>query len=149
MKRYLFAMATVAMGLTAMAQQALWGVPQIKSPEVNSDKTVTFRVMAPDAKEVKVTGDFLPTEKSKLRSASSMARVRLRSPRARMDFGSSPHPLLCRPSSTAIRSLLTVSEPPTPRTYSLSATQPRSPTFSLSTVTMPTSTRSTMFPMAQ
>lgn len=55
---------TVAMaGFGAMAQQALWGVPQFKSPEINPDKTVTFRLMAPNAKEVKVTGDFLPTEK--------------------------------------------------------------------------------------
>lgn len=50
------------MSLGAMAQQALWGVPQFISPEVNPDKTVTFRLKAPDAKEVKVTGDFLPKE---------------------------------------------------------------------------------------
>ena len=51
------------MSLGAMAQQALWGVPKYISPEVNPDKTVTFRLLAPDANEVKVTGDFLPTEK--------------------------------------------------------------------------------------
>lgn len=33
------------------------------SPQVNEDKTVTFRLMAPEAREVKVTGDFLPTQK--------------------------------------------------------------------------------------
>lgn len=54
--------AAVAASLCAMAQQALWGVPQFISPEVNPDKTVTFRLMAPDANEVKVTGDFLPKE---------------------------------------------------------------------------------------
>ena len=30
--------------LSASAQQALWGVPTIISPEVNQDKTVTFRL---------------------------------------------------------------------------------------------------------
>ena len=45
------------------AQQALfWGGPQITSPEVNPDNSVTFRLLAPDAKEVKLTGDFLPPQ---------------------------------------------------------------------------------------
>lgn len=48
---------------SAMAQQALWGVPTIVSPEVNPDKTVTFRLNAPAAEKVQVTGDFLPTQK--------------------------------------------------------------------------------------
>ena len=47
------------------AQQALWGGAPIVSPEVNEDKTVTFRFMAPKADSVFVTGDFLPTEKVK------------------------------------------------------------------------------------
>lgn len=47
----------------AVAQQALWGVPTIISPEVHPDHTVTFRLNAPAAKHVQVTGDFLPTEK--------------------------------------------------------------------------------------
>lgn len=62
MKRIILSSAAVAASLGAMAQQALWGVPQFISPEVNPDKTVTFRLMAPDANEVKVTGDFLPKE---------------------------------------------------------------------------------------
>jgi len=65
MKRFIIsALATLALGTTAIAQQALWGVPQTKSPEINADKTVTFRFFAPQAKEVKVTGDFLPSEKT-------------------------------------------------------------------------------------
>ncbi len=44
------------------AQQALWGGQQIVSPEINSDNTVTFRFMAPEAKLVQLTGDFLPPE---------------------------------------------------------------------------------------
>lgn len=47
----------------AGAQQALWGSPQLISPEVNADKTVTFRLKAPDAEKVQVTGDFLPVRK--------------------------------------------------------------------------------------
>lgn len=49
------------MAITCNAQQALWGFSQIVSPEVHPDKTVTFRLAAPDAKNVQVTGDFLPT----------------------------------------------------------------------------------------
>ncbi|WP_423126328.1 esterase [Gaoshiqia sp. Z1-71] len=47
---------------SASAQQALWGGTQITSPEVNDDKTVTFRFHAPNAKEVKLTGDWMPSE---------------------------------------------------------------------------------------
>ena len=65
MKKFVLFMAAAVMSLGAMAQQALWGAPQIVSPEVNPDKTVTFRLVAPNASEVKVTGDFLPTEKIK------------------------------------------------------------------------------------
>lgn len=50
---------------SATAQQALWGVPTIISPEVHPDNTVTFRLNAPTADKVQVTGDFLPTEKIK------------------------------------------------------------------------------------
>ena len=51
------------LGLLAVsnyAQQALWGGPNIISPEVNADNTVTFRFQAPDAKEVKLSGDWIP-----------------------------------------------------------------------------------------
>lgn len=47
----------------ATAQQALWGAAPIVSPQVNTDKTVTFRFMAPQADSVFITGDFLPTTK--------------------------------------------------------------------------------------
>ena len=55
-------LAAVLTFFAANAQQALWGVPQLVSPEVNADNTVTFRFIAPDAATVQVTGDFLPTE---------------------------------------------------------------------------------------
>lgn len=42
------------------AQQALWGGNQeVKSPEINSDNTVTFRLLAPKAEEVKLGGDWI------------------------------------------------------------------------------------------
>lgn len=48
--------------LSLSAQQALFGGEQIISPEVNDDYTVTFRVNAPEANEVKLTGDWMPAE---------------------------------------------------------------------------------------
>lgn len=47
---------------TACAQQAIWGEEAIVSPEIQSDNKVTFRLMAPYADTVLVTGDFLPPE---------------------------------------------------------------------------------------
>jgi len=48
---------------TATAQQALWGGQEIISPEIHANNTVTFRMMAPQATKVELTGDFLPTQK--------------------------------------------------------------------------------------
>lgn len=63
MKKLLSLASCALLALCANAQQALWGAPQIVSPQINDDNTVTFRLAAPNAKEVKVTGDFLPTQK--------------------------------------------------------------------------------------
>lgn len=63
MKQILTITFLSAIAFAANAQQALWGGSQIVSPQINSDKTVTFRLAAPNAKDVKVTGDFLPTQK--------------------------------------------------------------------------------------
>ena len=63
MKRIVIAIAALCIGLSANAQQALWGGPQVVSPEINADGTVTFRYQAPKAIKVEVTGDFLPTQK--------------------------------------------------------------------------------------
>ncbi|GAB1450403.1 alpha/beta hydrolase-fold protein [Draconibacterium sp.] len=52
----------VMISITSLAQQALWGAAEIVSPEINSDNTVTFRFQAPDAKEVKLSGDWMPAE---------------------------------------------------------------------------------------
>jgi len=45
-----------------LAQQALGGGQAIISPEVHENNTVTFSFMAPDAKEVKLSGDWMPAE---------------------------------------------------------------------------------------
>ncbi|MCQ2244448.1 MAG: esterase [Bacteroidaceae bacterium] len=53
----LFAVLSIA---NTFAQQALFGNKPLVSPEINADKTVTFRLYAPKAVTVQVTGDFLP-----------------------------------------------------------------------------------------
>nr|WP_321412448.1 alpha/beta hydrolase-fold protein [uncultured Carboxylicivirga sp.] len=64
--RFLFLTCLILFAFsTIKAQQALWGGAPIVSPEVNENKTVTFRFFAPSADSVFVTGDFLPTEKVK------------------------------------------------------------------------------------
>lgn len=51
------------LAFTAQAQEALFRAQQIVSPEIHEDHSVTFRLFAPDAKSVQITGDFLPTVK--------------------------------------------------------------------------------------
>lgn len=43
----------------ATAQQALWSAPGVVSPEMLSDGRVIFRIEAPEAQRVEVSGDFL------------------------------------------------------------------------------------------
>ena len=63
MKRLsIFIVAMFAFTAT-FAQQALWGGTEIISPEIHPNNTVTFRMMAPEATRVAITGDFIPTEK--------------------------------------------------------------------------------------
>ena len=52
-------------GMAAQAQQNLsWDQgPQVASPVVNADNTVTFNLIAPEAQKVQITGDFLPPKK--------------------------------------------------------------------------------------
>lgn len=60
MKRLIISAALAAFAsLTAPAQQALWGQAPVKSPEIHPDRTVTFRLLAPGAREVGLTGDFI------------------------------------------------------------------------------------------
>jgi enterochelin esterase-like enzyme len=47
-------------GVSTYAQQALFGGQNIISPEIKGDNTVVFRVKVPDAKSVKISGDWMP-----------------------------------------------------------------------------------------
>ncbi len=57
--------ALLLMCAMTFAQQALWGGAPVVSPEIHDNNTVTFRLKAPKAVKVQVTGDFLPTQKIK------------------------------------------------------------------------------------
>ncbi|MCD7978830.1 MAG: esterase [Tannerellaceae bacterium] len=63
MKKLFTFAVMLLISITAFAQQALWGGSQIVSPEIHSNNTVTFRLKAPKAVKVELTGDFLPTQK--------------------------------------------------------------------------------------
>ncbi len=49
MKKFLTVVALLASVAFANAQQALFGGAQVVSPEINPDKSVTFRLNAPNA----------------------------------------------------------------------------------------------------
>lgn len=64
MKKYLLSVLIFcACILQHSAQQALWGSPQLLSPEIHDNNTVTFRLRAPKAVRVQVTGDFIEPQK--------------------------------------------------------------------------------------
>lgn len=63
MKKFCLLIVGLFCCLAGYAQQAIFSGSQIISPEINSDNSVTFRLYAPNAQNVKVTGDFLPAEK--------------------------------------------------------------------------------------
>ena len=63
MKKILLLSVCLLLGVMTYAQQALWGGAPVVSPEVHDNNTVTFRLKAPKAVKVQVTGDFLPTQK--------------------------------------------------------------------------------------
>lgn len=66
MRKIIIAAVALFVCMGAYAQQSLFGGSQIVSPEVNADKTVTFRYQAPKAVKVQITGDFLPTSKMEI-----------------------------------------------------------------------------------
>ena len=63
MKKVSLTLVALLATTIAFAQQALFGGAGLVSPEIHPDNTVTFRVVAPKAVKVQVTGDFLPTQK--------------------------------------------------------------------------------------
>ncbi|MFN8258999.1 MAG: alpha/beta hydrolase-fold protein [Bacteroidales bacterium] len=64
MKKNVFLILVLIMGfqIEAVSQQALWGGQDIVSPEINADNSVTFRLMAPNAREVKISGGWMPAQ---------------------------------------------------------------------------------------
>lgn len=63
MKRALIMLVGILMAVPSLkAQQALFGAQEIVSPEIGAGHQVTFRVMAPNAKEVKLSGDWMPSQ---------------------------------------------------------------------------------------
>lgn len=61
MKRIIFIITALTLfGFNAFSQQAIFRNRQIESPVINPDGTVTFRIQAPKAVKVTVSGDFLP-----------------------------------------------------------------------------------------
>ncbi|MDR2653644.1 MAG: esterase [Prevotellaceae bacterium] len=64
MKKKLTTLAVLSMmSVATFAQQALWGGQNIVSPEIKENNTVTFRLNAPQALKVELTGDFIPPQK--------------------------------------------------------------------------------------
>lgn len=59
MKHSLFAILALLTVMSSPAQQALNGGSKIVSPQIHPDNTVTFRILAPKATEVYLTGDFM------------------------------------------------------------------------------------------
>jgi len=62
MKKTLILFTALFAGVSALAQQALFGGAPVTSPEVNADGSITFRLVAPKAVKVQITGDFLPNQ---------------------------------------------------------------------------------------
>ncbi|KAA6341530.1 Carbohydrate acetyl esterase/feruloyl esterase [termite gut metagenome] len=60
-KLVVFAFSVLAC-TTSFAQQALWGGQNSISPEIHDNNTVTFRLKAPKAIKVEITGDFLSSQ---------------------------------------------------------------------------------------
>ncbi len=63
MKRFSIIIIAMTLCAAALAQESLHPGKQVFSPQISQDNTVTFRLDAPDASSVRVTGDFLPVVK--------------------------------------------------------------------------------------
>ncbi len=59
MKKFRILAAALFVSASSFAQQALFNQVPVVSPKINSDNSVTFRLRAPEAKKVEITGDFL------------------------------------------------------------------------------------------
>ena len=61
MKKLMLSLSAILLSAAAFAQQALGPGTGLVSPEIHPDNTVTFRIFAPKAVKVQLSGDFLPT----------------------------------------------------------------------------------------
>ncbi len=52
----------VILSASAPAQEAIWGGPELVSPQIHEDRTVTFLLDAPGAGEVLISGEWMPAE---------------------------------------------------------------------------------------
>ena len=66
-KQFIFVILIFFFGSLAFAQEIPKELENIISPEINPDRTVTFRFLAPKADSVQLTADFLPPVKVKTR----------------------------------------------------------------------------------
>jgi enterochelin esterase-like enzyme len=64
MRRIVFALVATLLLFAPRGADARQGPPRVVSPEVGADRRVTFRLAAPKASEVIVSGDFDPTPKA-------------------------------------------------------------------------------------
>ncbi len=62
-KRMIFlAIAMILFAMDSKGQQALGGGNEITSPEIHENHSVTFRLLAPNAREVVLSGDWMPAK---------------------------------------------------------------------------------------
>ena len=61
-KLFVVALGLVVGVATCVAQQNLWRAEGVTSPDIAADGSVTFRLYAPEAESVALTGDFLPPQ---------------------------------------------------------------------------------------
>ena len=92
MKKFTLLFTLLLMCAMSFAQQALWGGAPVVSPEIHDDNTVTFRLKAPKAVKVQLTGDFLPRTPSRHRGASMTLRAFVDMKEGRTACGNIPLP---------------------------------------------------------
>ena len=63
MKKFVVVLIAALFATASFAQEVSFRPDEIVSPQVNPDNTVTFRLLAPEAEKVEITGDFLPPKK--------------------------------------------------------------------------------------
>src|SRR6266436_2464185 len=70
-------MKTILLLLTAAAAFAQRGAPTLRSPDILPDHRVTFRLRAPKATEVRITGDFVRAPEALTKDESGVWSITL------------------------------------------------------------------------